>query len=113
MLAFEVINKYDGFVKIFIVTRKSPFRKLESLFKIRMSQDYILSYLNQHCRFVLKSGKEVFGVVWQISQNGREQYYFSSVSDHLAFSNSRDLAQAPNSLPLNLEEIIHVEKIVA
>lgn len=78
-----------------------------------MSNDYIKVYLNQHCRFVLRSGKEVFGVVWKASSQDEDTYYFSSVSEHKSFSETHDLCVAPNKLLVKVDDILLAERIVA
>jgi len=35
---------------------------------------------NEHCRFKLKSGKEVFGIIWEVRVNEAPAYFFTSAS---------------------------------
>jgi len=35
---------------------------------------------NEHCRFKLKSGKEVYGIIWEVRVNDTPAYYFTSAS---------------------------------
>ena len=35
---------------------------------------------NEHCRFKLKSGKEVYGIIWQVSVEDSPAYFFTSAS---------------------------------
>ena len=35
---------------------------------------------NEHCRFKLKSGKEVYGIIWQVSVEDGPGYFFTSAS---------------------------------
>ena len=46
-----------------------------------MTQSEFRAYNDQPCRFRLKSGKEVFGVIWEKPQPGNTSYYFASLSE--------------------------------
>ena len=46
-----------------------------------MTQAEFLAYNDQPCRFRMKSGKEVFGVIWEKAQPGNTSYYFASLSE--------------------------------
>jgi len=45
---------------------------------ISINQSQIL--LNEHCRFRLKSGKEVYGIIWELKLENESRYYFTSAS---------------------------------
>ena len=59
---------------------------------------------NKHCRFKLKSGKEIFGVVWEEKQDSNFNVFFASFADILKKKDS-------SRQTINLEEIIYVEPI--
>lgn len=45
-------------------------------------------YAHQHCRFKLRSGKEIYGVVWEVETSesadvdGTKRLFFASVRDY-------------------------------
>lgn len=45
-----------------------------------MTQTEFNSIHDQPCRFKLKSGKEIFGVIWE-SPRGAKTYFFASLSE--------------------------------
>jgi len=78
-----------------------------------MSRDYIQTFLNQHCRFILRSGKEVFGVVWKASSQHEDKYFFSTISEHRNILDPENIELTPNKLSVNIDDIILAERIVA
>lgn len=68
--------------------------------------------LNQYCKFRLKSGKEVFGVIWKVSGPEGEKYVFSSVSDHQTYLKTKDFSQI-HLLYVNPDDFIGAEKLVS
>jgi len=46
-----------------------------------MERTDIRSFLDKHCRFRLRSGKEVFGVLWEDNSALEPAYFFSSAGD--------------------------------
>jgi hypothetical protein len=77
-----------------------------------MGANKLSIFLNQHCRFVLRSGKEVFGVIWEVQSQGNAKYFFSSVSEHRQYLEEQNLSALNGTLQVNLEDIIHAEKLV-
>ncbi len=78
-----------------------------------MGADKLQSFLNQHCRFILRSGKEVFGVIWKVqAQETEDVYYFSSVSDHQRYLKIQDHEGIDNKMTLNLDDVILAERLV-
>lgn len=78
----------------------------------------ILPYAHKHCRFKLRNGKEVFGVIWEVSLPAAEGT--SSASRKLFFASIRDYErlqrepQRPVSvLDMAPEEILQVESIAS
>ena len=78
----------------------------------------INEYLTQECRFRLKGGKEIYGVIWG-EENNREpfQYFFASAYEHRLYlqAKANDEAEICRSIryPVNPEDIIMVEKLCA
>ena len=77
-----------------------------------MSNNNIRLFLNQHCRFILKSGKEVFGVIWKVETDDSEQYVFTSISDHQTYMRTKDPSLIDNKLVVNIEDIILAERLI-
>ena len=76
-----------------------------------MNFDELKTYFNQHCRFKLKSGKEVYGVIWQVDGGGvSTRWYFASVMDHQIYLETQIL---PEFNGLELEQIVYAEKLVS
>ena len=76
-----------------------------------MGYEGLRVYLNQHCRFKLRSGKEVFGVIWKIDSD-QEKYVFTTVSDHQAYMRTRDIESIGSKLFVDLNDIVLAEKLV-
>lgn len=61
-------------------------------------------FLEKHCRIKLRSGKEVYGILWR---DGREdKLFFSSAGDRTKAHQLRDTA-----LSLDAEDIIFAEQL--
>ena len=46
-----------------------------------MTRNEFLGINDQPCRFKLKTGKEVFGVIWEKKGNENASYHFASLSE--------------------------------
>lgn len=90
-------------------------------FKIQIDVDMkrldVERFINRPCRFKLKSGKEVFGVIWNMLKEDQEhvEYYFASNGDFMKFRQKRDHLSQKSTPPVgcvvNLEDIIYAEYI--
>lgn len=74
----------------------------------------IQSLFHHHCRIKLRSGKEVFGVVWKNLSDTDKAIYFASYIEHkklmseqLSSSNHLD-----KLLKLEIEDILGIEPLV-
>ena len=74
-----------------------------------MERPDIRELYHTHCRFKLRSGKEVFGVVWEVDSGGAQRIFFASVRDYERFQ--RDPQQPVSVIPMVPEEIVHAERI--
>jgi hypothetical protein len=52
-----------------------------------MTQTEFITIHDQPCRFKLKSGKEVYGVIWE-NPRGTQNYFFASLSERNTTHNS-------------------------
>ncbi len=72
------------------------------------------NYYNKPCRFKLKSGKEVFGVIWEDIVNGNKEYFFASSSEYQAFIKSGNLLNpTPKLRPIKMDisEVLAAKRI--
>ena len=75
-----------------------------------MHRPELKTYYNQPCRFKLRSGKEVFGVIW--TEN--EELLFASIETYKAFAKDKQDKFIQSRLNfISEEEIIGVEVIPA
>ena len=63
------------------------------------------AYNDQPCRFRLKSGKEVFGVIWEKSQQGLVSFYFASLSERY----NRNPPNRSIGIVINIEDVVGAE----
>jgi len=74
-----------------------------------MERPDIRDLYHTHCRFRLRSGKEVYGVVWEVESGGTRRIFFASVHDYERFQ--RDPGQPISVIPMVPEEIVHAERV--
>jgi hypothetical protein len=83
-----------------------------------MDLSRIRPFAHKHCRFKLRNGKEVFGVIWEVETASVAQ---GDASDkHLFFASVRDyerLQVEPHGpvsvMDMPPEEIVHVESLAS
>ena len=71
----------------------------------------IRPYVNKHCRFKLRSGKEVFGVIWEVESLEKRTLFFASIGDYERLQ--RDPQKPVSVIALRPEEIVHVESLAS
>lgn len=71
----------------------------------------IRPYTNKHCRFKLRSGKEVFGVIWEVEAAEQRKLFFASIGDYERLQ--RDPQKPVSVINMQPEEIVHVESIAS
>lgn len=75
-----------------------------------------LHYKEQPCRFKLKSGKEVYGVIWEERHDDETEYLFASSSAHNNYKSSENgrKQESANSIiyKLSLEDVIYAEPLL-
>ncbi|HEU4718696.1 MAG TPA: hypothetical protein VFU15_12720 [Bacteroidia bacterium] len=67
-----------------------------------MTRNQFLTINDQPCRIKLKSGKEVFGVIWEKAHPGGCAYYFSSLGERFSRASSVGMI-------IDLEDIVGAE----
>lgn len=79
-----------------------------------MTKTDLSTYYHRHCRMRMRSGKEVFGVLWE-DELDTNKLYFASRSAHLAYQASLGSLRSEAFLPpadiVNPEDIIAVESL--
>lgn len=71
----------------------------------------IRNFYNKHCRFKLRNGKEVYGVIWEVDSNASHRLFFASVSDYERFQH--DPEQPIAVIPMPPDEIVLVESLAS
>ena len=69
----------------------------------------IRTLAHKHCRFKLRSGKEIFGVVWEVESGDEKKLFFASVRDYQKLQHE---GHPPiNVISLRPEEIVQAERM--
>ena len=80
-----------------------------------MTRIDILNYNELPCRFKLRSGKEIFGVIWETVKQDKVVHYFTSTIGRIRYKNAEQLNDFETCEQLktevNLEEIVFVEPL--
>jgi hypothetical protein len=63
------------------------------------------AFNDQPCRFRLKSGKEVYGVIWEKAQPGNTSYYFASLSERY----NRTRRNTSIGMMIDIEDVVGAE----
>ncbi len=69
----------------------------------------IREFMHAHCRFRLRSGREVFGVVWEAGSNAERRLHFSTIGEYER--SRRDPQHLLNAIPMSPEEILMAERL--
>lgn len=76
----------------------------------------ISKYAHQHCRFKLRNGKEIYGVIWEVetseavSSGTTKRLFFASVHDYERIQRSGTPVHVISMQP---EEIVAVESLAS
>ncbi len=79
-----------------------------------MSTVSLKKYYNTKCRFKLKSGNEIYGVIWEVDTKEGTHHYFTSLYNASKIKSEQDhrlLTQIGDEL--DVEEIIMAEQLVS
>lgn len=85
-----------------------PFRRQ---FIPSMDLTRIRPYANKHCKFKLRNGKEVFGVIWEVELAEKRKLFFASIGDYERLQ--RDPLKPVSVIDMQPEEIMHMESIAS
>lgn len=84
-----------------------------------MDLSHIRPYAHKHCRFKLRNGREVFGVIWEVEtaeqvssdDDAGKRLFFASVRDYERLQNEPSKPVSVIDMPP--EEIMHVESLAS
>lgn len=82
-----------------------------------MELSRIRPFTHKHCRFKLRNGKEVFGVIWEVETNepqldsSEKRLFFASVRDYVRLQTVPD--EPVSVIDMRPEEIINVENLAS
>lgn len=80
-----------------------------------MTKGDISNFLNKHCRIRMRSGKEVYGVIWEEPNTDAPELYFASFKEHKEYFENKAKIPFLKTLYANNrvkeEDIILVENI--
>lgn len=82
-----------------------------------MDLAHIRGFTHKHCRFKLRSGKEVYGVVWEVESTDHsglgqdsKRLFFASVRD---YERLRSEGTPVHVIPMQPDEIVAVESLAS
>jgi hypothetical protein len=82
-----------------------------------MEVSHIRTFAHTHCRFKLRSGKEVYGVIWEVegtdaqgTPGGGKLLFFSSIRD---YERMRTEGAPVQVVPMEPEEIVWAERLAS
>lgn len=70
---------------------------------------------NEHCRFKLKSGKEVYGIIWQVRIEDNPAYFFTSASQKEKIETSKNRLELIQELgfELDINDVVMSENLAS
>ncbi len=77
-----------------------------------MNYHEIQSFFNHHCRIKLRSGKEVYGVLWEEMTDTDKAIYFASYIEHKRMM-TKQKSEGSQLIPqqVSFEDILGIEPI--
>ena len=76
-------------------------------------ENFKLNYFeNKPCRFILKNGKQVFGIIWKERESNSPEYFFTSAMNYMKLQMKSNEEKIKNYIyPFNIEELVYAELI--
>ena len=73
------------------------------------------NYYHKPCKFTLRSGKEIFGVIWKSRENMSNEHCFASAMEYLQFQKrmtikDKDLYEKI-IYKVNIEEVVSAKQV--
>jgi len=70
--------------------------------------------LKKHCRFRMRSGREVYGIIWDIEMNGKVRYFFTSASAQKKLTGQVDYIHLNDlGIEIDIKDVIYAENIAS
>ena len=69
----------------------------------------IREFTNAHCRFRLRSGREVYGVIWEVETPSEHRFHFATIGEYER--SRRDPGFPIDAIPMLPEEIMLAERL--
>jgi hypothetical protein len=80
-----------------------------------MDSIQLSTFIDKYCRFKLRSGKEVYGVIWRNSVGNQVIHYFASAVERTRYKKAEQLHDEETcekiKVPVNIEDIVNVEPL--
>ncbi len=74
-----------------------------------MGLQNIREFTHVHCRFRLRSGREVYGVIWEVDTPNEHRLHFASIGEYERAR--RDPRSTIDAVPMLPEEIMLAERL--
>jgi hypothetical protein len=71
----------------------------------------IQHFAHAHCRFKLRSGKEIFGVIWEVEIGENKKLFFASIRDYER--SLHDPMRPIEVVPMEPTEIVYAERLAS
>lgn len=75
-----------------------------------MDQIQLSNFIDKYCRFKLRSGKEVYGIIWKNAEGSKVIHYFASAVERMRYKKAEQLHD--NAACENLKTPVDIEDIV-
>lgn len=62
-------------------------------------------FIKKPCKFILKNGKVIFGVIWRGTEQEETTYYFSSKGEFMRKKKGKEI----KGEEISLDDLIHAE----
>lgn len=80
-----------------------------------MDSFQLSKFIDKYCRFKLRSGKEVYGVIWKNAEGNKVMHYFASAVERIRYKKAEqqhdDLTCEKIKVPVNIEDIVIAEAL--
>ena len=79
-----------------------------------MNRTEFLIYNDRYCKFKLKGGKEIFGIVWENNAGEKIVFYFASLVERMKIKEKglNEEATGKSVTEIDLKEIVAAEPIL-
>ncbi|MEW6468636.1 MAG: hypothetical protein AB1458_06910 [Bacteroidota bacterium] len=82
-----------------------------------MDIQQLSNYINRYCRFKLRSGKVVYGIIWQNADGNKVEHYFASAVEREKYIRAEEIRDYETcqkiKTPVDIDEIVIAEPLNA